>query len=71
MLQRMVNLSAMADIIEKLKHLQEQQGWSQERLAREIGVTLNTVNRWFNKHITPRGLSLKVIEELLRRHGIK
>jgi len=67
----MVNLVAMADIIEKLKHLQEQQGWSQERLAREIGVTLNTVNRWFNKHITPRGLSLKIIEDLLRQHGMK
>lgn len=61
----------MADVIEKLKQLQKQQGWSQERLAREIGVTLNTVNRWYNRHITPKGLSLKAIEELLRRYGIE
>ena len=61
----------MDELLKKLKHLQERQGWSQERLAREIGVTLNTVNRWFNGHITPKGLSLKVIEELLRKYTIE
>jgi len=70
MLQLMVTFTVMDELLKKLKRLQESQRWSQERLAREIGVSLNTVNRWFNGHITPKGLSLKVVEELLRRHSI-
>mgnify|MGYP001023510959 CR=1 FL=1 len=29
-----------------LKTLRAQLGWSQQRLADEIGVTRNTINRW-------------------------
>ena len=34
---------------EKIKALRQKRGWSQEDLAREIDVSLSTVQRWEKK----------------------
>jgi len=31
---------------EKLRELRQKKGWSQEDLAREVGVSLSTIQRW-------------------------
>ena len=37
----------------KLKVLRQKRGWSQEDLAREIGVSLSTVQRWEVREVKP------------------
>lgn len=38
-------MPSMENIAEQLKALRQQYGWSQEDLARELGVSFSTVNR--------------------------
>ncbi len=42
---------------------------SQEQLAKELGMTFATINRWENGHATPSPLALKQIDTLLNRLG--
>lgn len=49
----------MENIAEQLKALRQQQGWSQEDLARELGVSFSTVNRWENGKAKPSRLAQK------------
>ena len=51
----------MENIAEQLKALRQQQGWSQEDLARELGVSFSTVNRWENGKAKPSRLAQKGI----------
>ena len=48
---------------QELKALRQDQGWSQEDIARIAGVSLNIVKRWESgqKHLTPR--KVKLIKE--------
>ena len=41
---------------EKVKELRKKKGWTQEKLAQEIGVTLSTVQRWEKKGGQPTRL---------------
>lgn len=52
---------------EEVKALREQLGWTQERMARELGVSFATVNRWEKGHTTPSNLAEKTLERLARR----
>jgi putative transcriptional regulator len=36
----------MNHLLEQLKQVRKRRGWSQEDLARNLGVSLNTVQRW-------------------------
>ena len=36
----------MEQLKEKVRELRKKKGWAQEDLAREIGVSLSTVQRW-------------------------
>lgn len=38
---------------EKLKELRRRKGWSQEDLAREVGVSLSTIQRWEARRASP------------------
>lgn len=49
----------MALISEKLKHYRLTIGWSQEHLARELGVSLNTVQRWESGKTKPSPLAME------------
>ena len=44
----------------------EKNGWSQTELAREIGVTFATVNRWLRGHTTPQQSQLLRIDALFK-----
>ena len=52
-----------------IKEVRKQLGISQEDLAREIGVSFATVNRWENRHSKPSPLALREIQRLCK--GIK
>lgn len=52
---------------ERVKVLRQQKGWSQEELARRIGVERNTVNRW---EMGERSPALSMIERLAAELGV-
>ena len=47
-----------------IKDLRSQLGLSQEDLARDLGVSFTSVNRWENSQAKPSKLALKQIERL-------
>ena len=50
-------MPSIANIAEQLKTLRQQHDWSQEDLARELGVSFSTVNRWENGKAKPSRLA--------------
>ena len=59
----------MKQFKEKVKTLREKRGWSQEDLAREIDVSLSTVQRWEGKGANPTRLARRELKKL--DHGSK
>ena len=57
-------MSTFENIAEELKELRQQQGWSQEDLARKIGVSFATVNRWENGKTKPSRLAQEKIKQV-------
>jgi len=55
---------------EKVKELRKKTGMSQEALARKIGVSLSTVQRWEKKNIKPTLLARKELDKLFEEVGI-
>ena len=55
---------------EKIRALRKKKGWAQEDLAREIDVSLSTVQRWEGKGAKPTRHSRRVLERLWREAGI-
>jgi putative transcriptional regulator len=53
---------------EDIKELRKSLNLSQEDFAREIGVTLNTINRWENEHVHPNKLAVKAIEQVREKY---
>ncbi len=54
-----------ADLTPKASRATRQRlGLTQEQFAREIGVTLSTVSRWEANRARPRGLALRLLQEL-------
>ena len=47
-----------------IKRIRLMLGWSQERLARELGVSFCTVNRWERDKTTPSPMALRVLKRL-------
>ena len=54
----------------KLKNLRIKLGWSQEDLAREIGVSLSTIQRWESKKIKPHQLARRQLDRLFQEFNI-
>lgn len=48
----------------EIKRIRQLMRWSQERLARELGVSFCTVNRWENGRTAPSPMALKVLHRL-------
>lgn len=57
----------MHDVIKKLKEYSYQNNFSQVELAKELGVSFQSVNRWFNNKVKPGDLQLNKIRKFLRR----
>ena len=54
----------------KVKELRAKMGWAQEDLAREIGVSLSTVQRWEKQGGKPSRLARREINRLFKEAGI-
>ena len=55
---------------EKVKALREKTGWAQEDLAREIDVSLSTVQRWEAKGARPTRHARRQLQRLFREAGL-
>jgi transcriptional regulator with XRE-family HTH domain len=55
---------------EKLKELRKKKSWTQEDMAREIHVSLSTVQRWEKKGGEPTRLARRELQRIFRREGI-
>ena len=60
----------MKNLKEKVKALRRKKGWAQEDLAREIGVSLSTVQRWEKQGGEPTRLPRRELIKFLREAGI-
>lgn len=60
-------MQSWENIAEQLKTLRQQYEWSQEDLARMLGVSFSTVNRWENGKSKPSRLAQKEISALIGR----
>ncbi len=49
---------------EEIKKLREDLGLTQERLAYELHISFYTVNRWERGKSSPKGIYLKVLQDL-------
>ena len=53
-----------ADLIEQLNRYRLKKRLTQVQLAKKLGVTFQTVNRWLNRHMKPRALQKYQIKNL-------
>jgi len=60
----------MKHLKEKVKVLREKRGWSQEDLAREVDVSLSTVQRWEKRGGKPIRLARRELRRLFQEAGI-
>lgn len=56
---------------EKVRALRVKRGWSQEDLARQIEVSLSTVQRWETKGSKPTRLARRELRKLFIQSGIE
>ena len=57
-------MTTLSDIAVELKRIRQVHGWSQEDLARELGVSFATVNRWENGKTKPSRLAQDKIKQI-------
>ena len=55
----------MTELADKIRQCRELKCWSQEQLARELGVSLNTVQRWEAGKNQPSPLALEKLQATL------
>jgi putative transcriptional regulator len=60
----------MKGLKEKVKALRKKKGWAQEDLAREMGVSLSTIQRWENKGGNPTRLARRELKKFFTEAGI-
>jgi transcriptional regulator with XRE-family HTH domain len=60
----------MEKMSEKVKELRKKMGWAQEDLAREIDVSLSTVQRWEYKGAKPIRRARRELAGLFQQAGI-
>lgn len=60
----------MKELKEKVRELRKKKGWAQEDLAREMGVSLSTIQRWESKGGNPTRLARRELKKLFAEAGI-
>ncbi len=60
----------MQQLQQKIKALRLKMGWAQEDLAREIDVSLSTVQRWEARGAKPTRLARRELRQLFQKAGI-
>ena len=61
----------MEDILKELEKFRLENKLSQKNLAKKLGVTFATVNRWFNGKNKPNKIQTYHIKKLLEIHKLK
>lgn len=61
----------MEDILKELEKYRLENKLSQKNLAKKLGVTFATVNRWFNTKNKPNKIQSYHIKKLLDTHKLK
>ncbi|TAN61891.1 helix-turn-helix domain-containing protein [bacterium] len=56
---------------EEIKKLRQLLGWSQERFARELGVSFCTVNRWERGKTEPSPMAIKFLKKFKEKTAVK
>ena len=60
----------MFELQHKLRELRKEMGWAQEDVARDIGVSLSTVQRWEGREVKPNRLARKALTKLFQKAGV-
>jgi ribosome-binding protein aMBF1 (putative translation factor) len=60
----------MKSLQERVRDLRNRRGWTQEDLAREMEVSLSTVQRWENRGGEPTRLARRELRRLFREAGV-
>ena len=60
----------MEGLDKKVRELRKKKDWAQEDLAREIGVSLSTVQRWEKQGAKPTRLARRELAKLFQEAGI-
>ena len=60
----------MEHLGEKVRELRKKKGWAQEDLAREIYVSLSTIQRWEKQGAKPSRLARRELTRLFQEVGI-
>ncbi|MFC2068033.1 multiprotein-bridging factor 1 family protein [Chloroflexota bacterium] len=55
----------MLKLADKIRQCRDLKGWTQEQLARKVGVSLNTVQRWESGRTKPSQLAMEKLQEVL------
>lgn len=58
------------DFSQQIKHIRQNQFLSQESLAKELGVSFATINRWEQGKTKPTYKTLKLLAEYCEKHNI-
>ncbi len=61
----------MEELSQKVKALRVKRGWSQEDMAREIDVSLSTIQRWEGKGAKPIRLARRELKRLFKEAGVE
>ncbi len=67
---RLCKVGKMQQLCEKVRELRTKKGWAQEYLAREIGVSLSTVQRWEKRGGRPTYLARRELIRLFKEADI-
>lgn len=59
----------MYDLIKELEEYRLKNRISQEKLAKVLGVSFVSVNRWLNGHAKPQKMQIYQIEQFLRKEN--
>jgi len=60
----------MEQLSEKVKELRIKKGWAQEDMAREVDVSLSTVQRWERQGAKPTRLARRELARLFKEAEI-
>jgi len=55
------------DVLEKIKMMRTERGWSEYQLAKQAGLPYSTVSSWYKNNITP---SISSLEHICSAFGI-
>jgi len=59
------NIFCVANLADRIRQCRVSKSWTQEQLARNLGVSLNTVQRWESGKTRPSPLAMEKLQRVL------